>query len=45
MSIISLKEKAPKVIEGIFANPTLIRKIIDITFDSVKKRGDTISAT
>lgn len=44
MSIFSLKEKAPKLIEGIFANPSLIKNIIDLAFESVKKRGDSISA-
>ncbi len=39
----ALKEKAPKLIEEIFANPGLMQQIISIVVESVKKRGGTSS--
>lgn len=45
LSILALKEKAPKLIEGIIANPTLIQKIIAGVVQNVRKRGDVQAAS
>ena len=44
MSIMVLKEKAPRLIDGIFANPGLIEQIKNAVVESVKKRGDNNAA-
>ena len=44
MSIMVLKERAPRLIEGIIGNPGLIEQIRCAVVESVKKRGDNNAA-
>lgn len=44
LSILALKDKAPRLIEGIFANPGLIQQIIAAVVENIKRRGDAVAA-
>ncbi len=44
MSIMVLKERAPRLVEGIIGNSGLIEQIRSAVVESVRKRGDNSAA-